>query len=419
MRAVSSSSHAGITAVAQTSAVDSTLALLTGDEAHGVLAAAVGSAGGHLVEWKANQVDHRPGSSTTVAYRTVVRWGDVVQRETLAASAGLDDDAAVPPGVLVLGDGERRVSVWRFPSDPGLPALSGACDRRAIGDLLGSLGVTGVDADALDVRVRAYRPRRRAVVEVRAGQLRLFLKVVRPDAVADLHRRHRLLHDAGVPVPRSLGWTDEGMLVLQALSGTSARSRLLQGGPLPSGQVLTQLLDRLPPLAMQLPRRRPWAEHADHYAQVIGAAVPAERDRVTHLARAIRSGLRGAQPDVPTHGDFYEGQLLLDGERVSGLLDVDTVGPGRRADDLGCLLAHTHVLALAQGSEPASLLDALERWQQSFEQVVDPSELRLRTAGVLLSLATGPHRVQEQGWPHATTVRVDAVQQWVESAGRG
>lgn len=419
MRRVSSSAHACHMLVSQTAGVDPTLSLLTGSEAYEVLAAAVGTAGGDLVEWRANQVDHRPGSSTTVSYRTVVRWGDVVQHETLAASSGIGHGDGAPAGVLVLGDGERQVSVWRFPSDPGLPALAAACDRSAVGNLLTSIGVPGLASDGSNVqlRVRAYRPRRRAVIEASAGGARVFLKVLRPHAVADLHARHRMLHEAGVPVPRSLGWTDDGLLVQQARSGTSGRERLRRGGPLPTGKQLTDVLDVLPAEVMDLARRRPWTEHAEHYARVIGSAVPREAGRVGELADRITEGLSGDEPDAPTHGDFYEGQLLLDGVRVSGLLDVDTVGPGRRADDLACLLAHAHVLALGEPDRAASIMGGLRSWQGWFEQVVDPVELRLRTAGVLLSLATGPHRVQEQGWPRATTLRVDAVQEWVEAAG--
>lgn len=400
--------------------MDATLSLLTGHEASRLLSAAVGTVGGDLLEWRPSQVDHRPGSGTTVVYRAVVRWGDNVQRETLAASSGVGDDRGVPAGVLVLGDGELEVWVWRFPSDPGLPALRSACDRRVVGGLLASLGVPGTATAASDVqlRVRTYRPRRRAVVEVRSSGIRLFLKVLPPHAVVDLHDRHRLLHGAGVPVPRSLGWTDEGLLVLEALTGTSARHRLRSEGWSPRGRQLTDVLDLLPAEVMELAWRRPWAEHAQHYAGVIGSALPAQSDRVTQLAATIAHGLSGAQPDTPAHGDFHEGQMLLDGERVAGLLDVDTAGPGRRADDLACMLAHTHVLALASATEATMLMGRLRAWQRWFETVVDPAELRLRTAGVLLSLATGPHRVQERGWPEATVRRVDAVQRWVEAADR-
>ena len=34
---------------------------------------------GELVDWRVRQVDHRPGSTTTVAYRATVRWDGVEQ----------------------------------------------------------------------------------------------------------------------------------------------------------------------------------------------------------------------------------------------------------------------------------------------------------------------------------------------------
>jgi hypothetical protein len=35
----------------------------------------------------------------------------------------------------------------------------------------------------------------------------------------------------------------------------------------------------------------------------------------------------------------------------------------------------------------------------------------------MLSLATGPHRVQEAGWEGETSRRLDAVEQWLTWAG--
>ena len=54
------------------------------------------------------------------------------------------------------------------------------------------------------------------------------------------------------------------------------------------------------------------------------------------------------------------------------------------------------------------------RWLGAFERVVDPYDLRHRVAGVLLSLATGPHRVQELGWQVATARRLDLVERWLD-----
>jgi hypothetical protein len=58
------------------------------------------------------------------------------------------------------------------------------------------------------------------------------------------------------------------------------------------------------------------------------------------------------------------------------------------------------------------------RWLHEIERRRDPADLRYRVAGVAMSLATGPHRVQEHGWQQATSQRLDLVERWVDSADR-
>lgn len=360
-------------------------------------------------------------------------WADGERHETLAASTGVLGPAA-SSGVLSLTDGDREVSVWRFPDDPGLPALAAALHAPTLSGLLTSFGVSQAGSvltpEAIRTSVRAYRPRRRAVVEVQADlgdrTAHLFLKVQRPRHIEALHERHRLLHDAGVPVPRSLGWTDEGLLVLSALAGDGMRERMRARGDLPSAKTLVDVLDRLPEGVVDLPRRRSWTEGVDHYADVVASTLPSQTLRVRDLAARIASGTADAddQP-VPTHGDFYEAQLLLDGHgaatRVSGVLDVDTAGPGRRADDLACMLAHASLLATIETGHAEATAAVRSNWLRAMEtgpRAVDPRDLRLRVAGVLLTLATGPFRVQEKGWRRGTLRRVDLVECWVDAADR-
>jgi aminoglycoside phosphotransferase len=395
---------------------DPALDLLTGGDAEDLLRAALATCSTELLSWRVDQVDHRPGGSTTVAYTAQVRADGREQRQVLGASTGLRAPADVPPGALVLSDGEQQVAVWRWPLDPGLPGLVAAADPEAVRTLLTSFGVPAGD---VRLRVRTYRPRRRAVVQVDAPFCRLYLKVLRPQAVEALHARHRLLHDAGLPVPRSLGWTDDGLLVLQGLRGASLRERLQStDGPLPDGAALLAVLDRLPPEVRALPRRRSWTDDVEHYAAVLSSALPGEAARCRQLADRIRAMTDQAPGDEPTHGDFYESQVLLVEDRISGLLDVDTAGPGRRADDLACLLAHTSVLAQMRPAQRPRLLRTGAEWLRTFDQRVDPAELRARVAGVALSLATGPHRVQDPDWPSATRARLDLVEQWVLSSER-
>lgn len=390
---------------------DPGLALLTGPDVEDLLAAALATTGQELAGWRVRQVDHRPGASTTVSYDATVRGPAGTERQVLGASTGLPTEGDLPAGVLRLTDGSSTVAVWRFPLDPGLPALATATDEEAVRQLLATFGIR---PGQLRLDVRSYRPRRRAVVEVRGPGCRLFLKVLRPKAVQALHSRHVLLRDAGLPVPRSLGWSTDGLLVLEALGGTTLRTRLREGGaPAPDGSALLDLLDSLPAGVLDLPARRSWTDEVAHFARVTATALPSEAERCRQLADRVSSVVGDRPADEPSHGDFYETQLLLDGARVIGLLDVDTAGPGRRADDLACLLAHLSVLAQMEPAHATTSSALAASWQRDFEQATDPSELRARVAGVVVSLATGPHRVQQDDWPSATRDRLDLAEQWL------
>jgi hypothetical protein len=385
------------------------LELLTGPGAAHVLAAAVQVGGGELVSSLPRQVVHQPGRGTTVAYRSRVRWPDgEVKDETLAACTG---DA--PAGALVLGDGADRVAVWRFPHDPELPGLAVACDEAAVASVLDE---TGLGGGPVRLRTRAYRPRRRAVVEAVGPTGRLFIKVVRPDRVEALHDRHRLLVRSGIPAPQSLGWTPQGILVLEALPGRTLRQALrTRTTPIPRGGDILALLDRLPEELAQGTPRQSWIDKAPHYAAVIGAALPTEAARAARLAEALAARAGRAWPG-PVHGDFYESQLLVDRGRICGLLDVDTAAPGDRLDDLACLLGHLSVLAQIDRDRARIINRAGASYLRAFEAVVCPAELSRRVAAVVLSLATGSHRVQERAWPATTRRRLELAETWLATA---
>ncbi|MDW5322471.1 phosphotransferase [Plantactinospora sp. KLBMP9567] len=389
---------------------DRQLALLTGAAAEDVLRAALRPSGGELLDWRAVQVEHQPGRRVTAAYQARIRWPDGrVRDERLAACTG-----RAPAGTVVLGNGTDRVAAWRFPYDPALPALRGAYDEGGVAALLRDLGLGD---GPVDLRVRAYRPRRRAVIEAAGAGGSVFLKVVRPEQVSELHDRHRLLVRAGVPAAPSLGYTPDGLLVLQALPGQSLRQALRGRAPLPSGRALLHLLDQLPAELTRDRPRRSWREKAPHYASMLATALPGVADQATALAAALTDESTPGPPAV-VHGDLYEGQLLVAGGRITGLLDVDTAGPGERLDDLGCLLGHLSVLALMHRDRAAAIQRAGAGYLAAFEQVVDPAELRYRTAAVVLSLATGPHRVQERNWPAGTRARLELAELWLDSARR-
>lgn len=394
---------------------------ITGPEAHGLLDAAVATLGGELVDWSTSQVDHRPSGATVVSYLADIRWPSGRRTETLGARLSAHNGEATPPeerNRVTMTDGDRQVHVWRFPADPGLPGLAALFEQESLTELLRAVGVK--DPERARIHTLSYRPHRRAVVLVTTPTAQLYVKALRPSIAHDVHRRLVAARNAGLPTPRSLGWADDGLIVLEPLPGESLREAVRRDGAgACSPADLLALLDRLPDELAEMPRRPAWSESARHYADVVALAAPRLRDRADVLAGRIEAGLDDAGDDVPVHGDFYEAQLLCDSGRVTGLLDIDTMGPGRRVDDLACLLGHLSVLVAMAPSAGSGIRDALRSWTDHFDQAVDPAQLRVRAAGVVLSLATGPHRTQETGWLHATADRLALAEDWLDAAGSG
>lgn len=100
---------------------------------------------------------------------------------------------------------------------------------------------------------------------------------------------------------------------------------------------------------------------------------------------------------MPTHGDFYEANVLMRDSRISCLLDVDSLGPGHRVDDLACFLGHLAVLPAVDPRyihAPAGF----DRFARAFAAEVDPDGLRVRAASVALSLVAGARDVQRRDW---------------------
>ena len=60
--------------------------------------------------------------------------------------------------------------------------------------------------------------------------------------------------------------------------------------------------------------------------------------------------------------------------------------------------------------QSASLIRLINIWQPAFDARVDPRELRLRAAAVIISLATGPYRGQEPNWEAETRAMLNAAE---------
>ena len=415
--------------------------LLTGPDAGGLLSSAVGNSGGVLHSWQLDHVDHRPGRSTKALFRTQVSWPELdgpqapAREELFGASAHIGEREKhlhVAEQTLVMTDGDINVRVWRYPHDPWLPMLPRVCYPDIVGRTLAELGVAiGPDPAApIVIDVVSYRPGRRAVLRATQGGRAVFLKVMQPHRSGDIVERHHRLVAAGVPVPEVIAHHD-GLVVLGELPGRPlARAIIDEGVASCRAEDLVALLDRLPASMFSLPMRPPWTDSVEFYAGIVASSVPSLGPRLDALVRSIREGLGAVEqrldmrPHDVVHGDFYEAQVFVADGKVVGLLDIDTVGPGRRADDLACLLAHLSVLAdygnagRIDKAMQERVEEAIRTWHGVFTDRVDPTEVALRAAGVVLSLATGPHRQQEAAWEAATEAIVRVAEEWVSQARR-
>jgi len=385
------------------------LQLLLGPEATEILAVAAEAAGARLRTWSPRQVNHQPGRSTVVQYRAdVATPGGRPSTEMVVAATG----DRIPDGAAVLDDGTTRVAMWRWPFDPSLPGLQHALDRDRVGALLDELGVGG---GTLQLRVRAYRPGRRAVVEATGRRGRVFLKVVRPATVEALHGTHRMLA-RHLPVPDSVGWTSDGILVLPGLAGRTLRDVLRSGrAPAPEPATIDALLDDLPAALAAQPPRRTLVSAAAHHANVIASTMPSLRATVEDLVADLARSDTADHDLVAVHGDLYEAQLLVDNGRITGLLDVDTAGAGHRVDDLANFCAHLSVLVIAS-DRPRGLKRYGAALLEHAEARFDRADLRTRVAAAVISLATGPFRVLEPRWGQHTARRLDLARGWLDGA---
>lgn len=350
--------------------------------------------------WTLDAVHHRPGAESSAGFEVTYAAAGGTATEYLVATTA---DVAAP--VTLSSDGVS-LRLWRHPADPRLPALASICDPATVGGWL-----AGTPDAVAHLEVLTYRPLRRAVVRAECGGQVAFVKAIRPDKGADLLTRHRIMDAAGLG-PRVLATPAEGVVVAAAAPGLPLTEALAASAAdpdgLPSPADVLALLDRLPAAVLDLPERPSWTDRVDFHASSAAAALPGQADEIAALAADIADLAARAPvgPVVPTHGDVHEANLFVADGRPVALIDVDNLGPGRREDDLACLVGHLAVLPALSPAHYAHLGPLVQTWADAFEDVVDAAALRVRVAGVILSLVAG-------GTPEQALARLDLARAWL------
>lgn len=390
-----------------------TTELLTTSAAGELLTGLLRSVGQELRSWAVRGIHRRP-RSLSVVYDVTADTGPAV----LVAHVSADP---VPAGAARVTVGDTTIHVWRYPNDPYCAGLSSAGDPARVRELLDRLGLP---PGRVHLRTRSYRPSRRAVLEVTieagAGASRpLFLKVLGGRTPARLVERtravvapHRALRDAGLPVPSVLGVAEgQGIVALTAIGGRTLRSVLLDpSAELPDAAPFVELTARIAATDLRStadPRR---FASAERHVESLIEAVPDEAARIREVAAAADLA---AGPPGTVHGDLHDGQLLLHGGRISGVLDVDGAGTGLLAHDAGRLIAYVASIEHPDAAVERRAATFASRLLDAYGSLIGEDDLRRAVAGASLSLATGPGRTGDEDWRDGTRRRIQQAAEWL------
>ncbi|MFW7415232.1 phosphotransferase [Demequina sp. SO4-18] len=366
--------------------------LLTGPQAGDILATALATTEIELESWTVDSVNARPGAETSVGY-DVVAGGERIY--LIASTVELTDEQRAAAKAVRLASDDGEVHVWRHPADPYLPGLADACIPETLAPRLSAATGRSITIESLDMMV--MRPMRRAVLRVRTvaedGRRTWYVKVVRPERAEAMLARHRMCDLA--PLALDAG---DGIVVVQEADGVPMTRALHRPDGSDPAQIDPQMLlaamDRLPEEATALDARPPVPDRVSQYARMaIDEGLP--KERVEALEHRIGAVLASApsHPTVATHGDLHAANIYLDDaaapSRIEAVIDLDTLGPGRRIDDCACMLAHMMVLPQLDAEGYRGVPPVAERLLQVFGERFGLEELRARVSANILSLVAG------------------------------
>lgn len=303
-----------------------------------------------------------------------------------------------------------------FRSDPGLPGLLAASDPTLVSRRL----QTVVEEPILHCRVQPvrYRAGTRCVlrydVQTASGTTRCYAKVFPRSVFTDTSERTKRVASAakpaGVPVARVLAtWPDWCTTVSVALPGRSASAVLRDtavavprrvdlarslGGLLAEFHALSGVTvphrtasDQLRALTDLLPA-----------VDIVDPTVAGRlRGLLDRLGRQVRFG---DHHDALIHGAFRPGQVVVDETGLLHLLDLDGVGRGDAAQDLGTATSHLAWQAVrqpGQADELHTVQDALLAGYRASGATVHPASLAWWRAAALTQIAGRRFRRLEMG----------------------
>lgn len=314
------------------------------------------------------------------------------------------DDAFSPIIAEQLG-----VAVFGFPDDMKLPILTRLAEPASRLDLLGCIMSDDEVIPGDELETLAYKPERRYVARFAPE---------RPDGGAVLkfysRQRHRVARRATrglesrgrLCLPQRCGGSKRhNVLALKWIPGPTLRGVLDAGQAVDLGPVGAAIAELHSQRDVRLARRSRSGRLLDLHVmcETLGFIYPPLEYDASRLAERVTSAISNCSGELTSiHGDLYDKQVVLSGDRV-GLVDLDDAMRGDVRQDLGLFIAHLERdRLLGRPLERVETLcgELLEGYQEATGKRVQ--ELSPFVAEGLLRLAHHPFRGHGPGWPEQT-----------------
>ncbi len=246
-------------------------------------------------------------------------------------------------------------------------------------------------------RIR-YKPGRKAMLRFDVDGMptqRIYAKLLEDDRVGAIARHTASLIEAGIPTPPVVATNPEiGLIAHPEVPGE--RLALLRGTNTFTSQmpVVANILHRFGAVPVDAARHT-LADEAGRIVETVNLLTRVAPDltpRLRALGEEITSRLSKMQDTfVTAHGDFYDDQLLVDGDNLT-LIDLDEMRLAHPLLDPGNMLAH---LRAGTDTGPAhnAFLAAVHQTTGA-----DHDDIMLFEAIGLTKLLPGPFRRLEPGW---------------------
>jgi aminoglycoside phosphotransferase (APT) family kinase protein len=377
-------------------------------------------------------VRYKPGTRCLVAYEVCTPGGTVpVHANTYTAHRALDETAAAGRGArrggtcaATIAAGGIVISV--FPHDEALRSLARIWQPTSVTRPLKKLFPDQPTFWDAGLSVLAYKPGRRCVAALQgADGSAAILKAYTAGGFSRAVRGGRAFCSSGpLRVARMVGRSHRHhLLAFEWLPGDSLSTLIGDGSA--GIDVLRRVGAALAGLHAQ-DARPGGGGGADLGAELravsagIGWLCPDSADRAARHVLALTATLQPAADNVPLHGDFHAGQVLVGREAVS-LVDMDRASHGDPRTDLATFIAHLQCDVLEGRLDPSAaqrLGDALIEGYEALARRSVHRGLEPYVAAALLRLAPHPFRTRQRDWPACVAAIVRRAESLLEKAGR-